>query len=122
MTAEAPSPIARQSVDQKILAASFLAMIVLAVAAVLLSTNLGVGIVSGSIDLVRSAQGEHSSRTYSPLYSALLRALASPKRSPISAARWPGAILFAANVWLAGFLVRRFTPRSVLPALFGGAL
>ena len=66
MTAEASSQTARQPVDQRILAASFLTMIALALAAVLLSTNLGVGIVSGSIDLVRSVQGDHSIGTFSP--------------------------------------------------------
>src|SRR6266550_4193953 len=107
MTAASSLHDVRQTSDERKLAATFLLLIALAIAAGLLSTNWGVGIDRGSMDFVPGARVGESTGYHSPLYTWLLRILSSPKRSPLSAARWPAAILFAANVWLAGFIVRR---------------
>src|SRR5258706_7531864 len=104
MTAASSLHDVRQANDERKLAATFLLLIALAIAAVLLSTNWGVGIDRGSMAFVPGAQAGESIGYHSPLYTWVLRILSSAKRSSLSAARLPAAILFAANVWLAGFI------------------
>src|SRR5260370_39531098 len=101
---------AGQRHQEQILAACFVALMALAVAAVLLGTRWGVGIATGSMDFVRTSRGTRALSYRSPLFVGLLKLLSMASKDPISAWRWLAAILLASHVLLAGFIVRRYTP------------